>query len=435
MPLLLKNARFSASALLLLSLGGTWLWTRTSQKEEISGKDVQAASYPEKKAAPLLKPGGAPFQPAATAVKPEATLVQEAVQAKQPESRATRAARLQAEARALLDAEPLKRVRDNLDCYFSGDIKEELRQASRSPECRRWRELVKEIIEAGPVSSENPLHHRYQIDPISLLVHLSRLDGDEADPEALQDALKLNRVLPAHGASQRLTTAFCENLIQEELASTLLQQSSEALCDFADLLRENSDIASRDALTMLQDEHKDGLEKFLSDPFMYRNRELRNLLGNPARVQELRHLIQRLDSQLRETWEQSSDWSQRLQAQQDFDESLFQQLDSSLSEHNRKALQEMFATDVLKFFSEGQGHRQALRAALQVEQFRREQGRLPLSLEEAGWNTAAEQTALSYEIKDGKARLTTPEPKTEGSELTLGLDRLYKTPSPLEVAW
>jgi hypothetical protein len=426
-----KPVYLSASALLLLFLGGAWLWTRTPQKAEISGKDVQAAAHPEKKTAHLLKSKDVPAH--IPSVKS--------------------GAQLQAEYQILLNTEPLKSLR-SLDFHMQKN-RNLLRQASHSPEFRRWREIVKETIAAGSVPhtydpkaylwTDMP-YHFYQIE---LLIGLSRLDGAETDPEALHDAFKLNRALCSTDSwEQQSATAVCEASIQDRIAENLEDHSLEAMRDYVDLLQENAVSESRDLLVLLKSHHETLLDKILEDPERvirpYREnqneaRALQDFFSDSSQTQELQQTILSLDAKLENTWK-SGAWQQRLQGLQDCHESLRQHLEGHLPQSVAKNfVRAWFCHSKFELLADARGHRQALEAALRVEQFRREQGRLPDSLEEAGWKADSDPITLSYEVKEGKAKLSTP-PLRSSWESSLCRDSEGNTWSistrrPFKVKW
>jgi hypothetical protein len=417
MPLLLKNARFSASALLLLSLGGVWLWTRTSQKEEISGKDVQAAVRPETEAAQTCKP--------------------RVTEAPDGESRV---ALLLEEAYCLTGADPLlhlwlkncspklwfknyrypndpeKVVKSSPElwlknCSVSEDL-EALRQASCTPEFRRWREIVKELIAIGsvPYAVEKSRRRDSLVASMQLLHGLSRLDGAEADPEALQDAFQLNSILSD-------IEEGWDRVLHNRLTETLGQQSPESLSDFTTFLRGSSATQSRDISVMLQRQREDFLGFLLKDPEgIFRTlslspkseHKLLDVFHDPIQVQELQRILKRLDGKLHLALEQSHEWPQREQAFKDFRDSLLQDLDGRLPADLKGVFVNLVSPcglDINRFIN-NEARRQGLEAALLVEQFRREQGRLPASLEETGWIAPTEATDLNYTVKDGKAVLS-----------------------------
>ncbi|MEN9361905.1 MAG: hypothetical protein RL095_3440 [Verrucomicrobiota bacterium] len=332
---------------------------------------------------------------------------------------------------ALLDTEPFLELRKIDWSKAKPEDLEKLRQISFSPEFRRWREIVKETIEVGEVppridsSTRSYLDVGAQAHQIRLLVALSRLDGAEADPKALYDALKLNR---AFASSDSLfvarVTAGNDSVIHERLAESLGQQSPEALRDFASSLHENSAMHSGNVLASLQSDRKHTLDWILEDPegllqlFGERpeNSELLQFFRDPIQMQDLQKMFKRLEDRFCETWQQSPDWSQRLQAVQAFQNALNQGLDGRVSEAATLHFVELLgmsadSVDTVNRIAGAEAKRQSLAAALVVEQFRREQGRLPVSLEEAGWAAPTEITGLNmnmhYETREGKAFLST----------------------------
>jgi hypothetical protein len=421
----LNRPQLFASAL-LLCIGGVWLWTRSSQQPgvEISGQEgVRPAAQAPQSGPTSTKAGVLPFE-------------------KNGESQAARSTRLLTEAKALLNDDLFEDLLEYVDIGRSWEKNElgKLRRVSRSPQFQRWRELVKELIEAGPVADAEallwpdealPLSHdrlgmSYQAKQIKLLEGLSRLDGDEADPEALLDAVKLNQALsPSDSISHHWVTIKCNEVLQDRLAESLTEQSPEALSGFTKLLQESRLTQSQVTSAMLKDDRKRVLDllkapaesKWLAmeDPRLENNKnrlqnELQAFCDDAIQIQKLQQSLRDLDPQFHQTWEQGSDWPRRLQAVRDFRVSLDRRLGDSVSEDLREILARLISPSQTRLLHliDLDAQRESLAVAFQVEEFRRKQGRLPANLEEVGGSPSS-LAALSYEVKDGKARLSIPQ--------------------------
>jgi hypothetical protein len=389
--------RLFASALLLLSLGsGAWLWTRTSQKAEISGKGIETG--PEKTqglklvSTPAGTPGG--------------------------ESREDRATRLLQEAHDLVRSEQFEDL--TRKDYTESSAIEELRH---NPVFQRWREIVKELIEIGqlPQVIESEAQSDvlgYSIDFFSGLLEANDVYLNDVYPEALLDAFKFNRLLSIGNSFSQ------EGCLRSLLAKTLGQQSPEALRDYSQILQESSAMLSRDFAAEMkfncETSRKYGNYFFARDWYWCQasehyktvRDEVELFFQDAAQMQNLQPMFQDLEAKCCQTLEQSSNWPQRLQALQDFQDSLHQGLEARVPEGVRGYIVDMLCPVHELYFKasvDDEAERQGVLAALQVEQFRREQGRLPVSLEEVGWVPSTEDPIkLSYEVKDGKAVLKAP---------------------------
>jgi hypothetical protein len=391
--------RLFTSALLLLSLGsGVWLWTRTSQKAEISGKGIEAG--PEKTqglkpvSTPARTPGG--------------------------ESREDRATRLLQEAHDLVSSKQFEDLTSK--DYTESSAIEELRH---NPVFQRWREIVKELIEIGqlPQVIESEAQRdvlAYSIDFFSGLLEANEVYLNDVYPEALLDAFKFNRLLSVGNSFSQ------EGCLRRRLAETLGQQSSEALRDYSQILQESSATLSRDFAAAMKFEcetsrksglycHGTGQDWYwwqASEHYRTVRDEVEHFFQDAAQMQNLQPMFKDLETKFCQTLEQSSNWPQRLQASQDFQDSLDQGLEALVSEDVRGYIVSILCPFNERYFKasvDDEARRQGMLAALQVEQFRREQGRLPVSLEEVGWLPSTEDPIkLNYKVKDGKAVLKVP---------------------------
>ncbi|MEN9361906.1 MAG: hypothetical protein RL095_3441 [Verrucomicrobiota bacterium] len=407
------RSRHAVGALLLFSFGGACLWTQ-KPAAEISGKNAEASHSPR------------------SSIQAENTSAKITVR----ESPEARVAGLLKEAKALLDEfdELSIYISDEGSCDWDPKSLGKLRLASRTPEFRRWHEIVKEIIEIGPVpgvealrcsdASGHGIFSSYQFKQISWLEGLSRLDGDEADPDALREAFKLNAVYSSCDPDNSRINSVCCQALHYRLADTLEQQSSEALSDFVTFLQDSSFTQPQAVSSIVRNDRQKVLD-LLKDPKTHwssstglvedytsifnseekTKKELREICRDSIQMHKLQQLLKDLDSKFYQTWEQGSNWPQRLQAVQDFQKALDERLDF-LSGDCKAVLTQLITPSetTLQHLIDIDAQRQALAAALRVKKFHHDQGRLPATLEEAGVSQA---TTLSYKIKDGKVLLST----------------------------
>ncbi|MEN9361904.1 MAG: hypothetical protein RL095_3439 [Verrucomicrobiota bacterium] len=390
-----------AGALALLAIG-VW-WTVQKPGKEISGKCASAAADPTACSADRIRN-------AATSTAGR-------------ESSADRGTRLQEEARALFEVEPLLGLR----ClsFDKPEDLEKLRQVSRSPEFRRWRAIVQETIENGEAPSRLEQNSLVYLDiglqqhQIKLLVELSRLDGVEADPSALHDAIKLNRAFVCYDSWTTALSGARNNIIAEmRIAEIMERQDSETLSDFYNVVRENAAMQLSSVPTSWRGNLKYTLKGILENPAEYlqncsgeANSELQHFFRDPAQMQDLEKILKGLEGRFCGDWEQSTNWEQRFQTIQDFEDTLHQSLDGRLSEDSQSHLIELFgmSESLMHDLITTAAGRQNLAVQLLVEQFRRVHGRLPVNLEEAGWEYPSETSDMVayYKIEAGKASIGT----------------------------
>ena len=346
------------------------------------------------------------------------------------ESAGQQGARLFREAADLLNAEPLKELR-MLDFKKPEDL-ERIRQLRQTPEFLRWRQLIRETIACGAVDwgidwsqGSHTLFPEIglQRDAISLLSNLSVMEATEGDTSCttLLDASKLSRIMKSPDTLiQQLVATACTNIVNSKVADHLAQSAPEALDRLAESLKEDSKAYSSDCLQSFDGD----IQHFMKSALFDHPEELVASFGETKCEAEIRQLLKdtrfmtaakaNLDQaalQMKNSWEKALTWQERAEAQQAYNQTWRDFLQQNASAAAAQEMQDAIGSSVslMNKFLDSEARRQSTLAAIQIEQFRRANGRLPSSLEEAGWTGYGDATgrAMSYELKDGKAVITT----------------------------
>ena len=398
-----------------LALGALWLALRPAQSQ--AGDSSDSPTHRQAKSvanSPAIKLSAKATRPGALP----------------GESAGQQGARLFREAADLLNAEPLEELK-MLDFKKPEDL-ERIRQLRQTPEFLRWRQLIRETIACGAVDwgidwsqgSHTLLPEiGLQRDAISLLSNLSVMETAEGDANCmtLLEASKLSRIMKSPDTLiQQLVASACSGIVNSKVADHLAQSAPEALDRLAESLKEDSKAYSSDCLQSLDGEIQHYLKSALFDHpeelvasfgETKCEAEISQLLKDTRFMTEAKANINQAALQMKNTWEKALTWQERAEAQQAYNQSLREFLQQNASAAAAEKMQDHIAssTTLLGKFLDYEARRQSTLAALQIEQFRRANGRLPATLEEAGWLGYGDATgrAMSYEVKDGKAVITT----------------------------
>ncbi len=400
-----RSFRIYIALALGLALTGVWVNSRSSQKQETSS--TESSTKEQGKSAAT-----------GTELKLKATRAG----ALSGESAGQQGARLLREAGDLLNSAQMKELRA-LDFKKPEDL-ERIRHLRHTPEFLLWRQLIRDTIACGAVDwgmttkqllESGMSEWGLQRETINLLSSLSVLESKEGDIscKSLLEAMKLNQILNKPDSwIQQLIGIACNGVVNSKVADHLGQASPEALDLMEESLKSASKQISSDCLQTFQGECQFIGESLAdSDSVAQESEELQKFLKDPQNLKSLQDHWAKTSIQIKEDWDKAQDWQQRKEALDTAEKNWehFSQLNADPAIAAEIKTFMAFSGGVLGKVLDSEARRQSTLAAIQIEQFRRANGRLPASLEEAGWTGYGEATgrAMNYEVKDGKAVIST----------------------------
>jgi hypothetical protein len=346
--------------------------------------------------------------------------------------------RLIHEAADLLNSDPMK-VLLTLNFKKTEDL-ERINQLRQTPEYLRWRKLISEILACGEIDWKEiepnypdlfnrDLQSSLHIQTVRLLSDIALMESSEGDAScrALLEANKWNLLLKrTDDCFSDLLTCASSNAINSKIVDLLSQASSESLDALIEDISAESKVSRSFSIQSLINDIK-SWDNILSHPelipdvFQDKNNikvEFDNLLSNKLLIKNLMDSTYKDVSELILDIEKSMSDKEVVNYINSYDLNQSEFFNKYFNKDGVILMKAISSgrSNVLRKSLDTEAQRQSTIAAIQIEQFRRANGRLPVNLEEAGYLNSGDGTrrAISYEVKDGKPVITTAQERRPG---------------------
>lgn len=317
----------------------------------------------------------------------------------------------------LLKQEPLSQLKQlNPN---SAEFRQKIRELMMTPEFQQWQRLVKEAIAAGNCDWEIDYSQGYA----TIMPHLGDLRWSSMILSALGSLHAESGVAGFQDFSDNFKlismTSDNQTLIANLVRSSMLKQCENELSAAVNLKGQTAD-DGEEIRNHLQDQLHDtstGLRESFSNEFAVTAKMLEkmqsgsfdlqtlggdeslvSLVDDPVRAAIVKAEFTEATQSFQNALESANNWQERLQAAEQLEKAT-----SKLSPESRILLASLPA--LVNKMANTEAHTQATLASLQIEQFRRQNGRLPESLAEAGVAIDDPIIAGKLDYKDGKVEV------------------------------
>jgi hypothetical protein len=316
----------------------------------------------------------------------------------------------------LLQQEPLSQLKQ-LDPK-SAEFRQKIRELMTTPEFQQWQSLVKEAIAAGNCDWEidysqgftTPLPHLGGLRMTSRILNaLGALQAESglAGQQVFSDNMKL--ITLACSDNQTLIGNLVRSALFKECENELSAAvNSIGKTDDAEALRNQLQVHLHDSSTDLQESFAsefalfpkmlDKLQSGSFDQQLIGAGSLASLVGDPVRTAIVKAEYTEATRTFQNALESANNWQERLLAAEQLQKAV-----DKLSPESRMLLEAL--PPIVNKMVDAEVHTQAALASLQIEQFRRQNGRFPENLVEAGVAIEDPIIAARLDYKDGKVEV------------------------------